>query len=105
MGKCFAYARVSTPRQGERGVSLPEQRAAIEKYAAIHGLTITRWFEERESAAKQGRGAFMEMLRLLRLGAAQGVIIHKIDRSARNIEDWAAVGKLVDGRRRGAFRK
>jgi hypothetical protein len=25
MGKYFAYARVSTPRQGERGVSLPER--------------------------------------------------------------------------------
>lgn len=96
MGNCFAYARVSTPRQGERGVSLPEQRAAIEKYAMGHGLTIVKWFEERESAAKQGRAAFTEMLRLLRLGRAQGVIIHKIDRSARNIEDWAAVGKLVD---------
>ncbi len=96
MGKCFAYARVSTPRQGERGVSLPEQRAAIEKYASVHGLAITRWFEERESASKQGRAAFAEMLRLLRLGRAQGVIIHKIDRSARNLEDWADVGKLVD---------
>jgi len=29
MGKVFAYARVSTPRQGERGVSLLEQRDAI----------------------------------------------------------------------------
>jgi DNA invertase Pin-like site-specific DNA recombinase len=96
MGKCFAYARVSTPRQGERGVSLPEQKAAIEKYASVHGLTITRWFEERESASQKGRAAFTEMLRFLRLGRAHGVIIHKIDRSARNLEDWADVGKLVD---------
>jgi DNA invertase Pin-like site-specific DNA recombinase len=96
MGKCFAYARVSTPRQGERGVSLPEQKAAIEKYASVHDLMITRWFEERESASQKGRSAFTEMLRLLRVGRAQGVIIHKIDRSARNLEDWADVGKLVD---------
>jgi hypothetical protein len=36
------------------------------------------------------------MLRLLRLGRAQGVIIHKIDRSARNMQDWADVGRLAD---------
>src|SRR2546425_574173 len=96
MGTYFAYARVSTPRQGERGVSLQEQRTAIERYAAVHGLEITRWFEERESASHTGRPAFMEMLKLLRLGKMQGVIIHKIDRSVRNLEDWADVGKLVD---------
>jgi site-specific DNA recombinase len=89
----FAYTRVSTPRQGERGVSLPEQKDAIERFARQHGLEITRWFEERESASHQGRPAFTEMMRLLRMKAAQGVIIHKIDRSARNLEDWV---KLVD---------
>src|SRR5260370_27316348 len=95
MGTYFAYVRVSTPRQGE-GVSLPEQKAAIERYAAVHGLEISRWFEERESASHTGRPAFMEMLKLLRLGKMQGVIIHKIDRSMRNQQDWADVGKLVD---------
>src|SRR3989454_4627742 len=96
MGTFFAYARVSTPRQGERGVSLQEQRTAIERYAAVHGLEITRWFEERESASHTGRPAFTEMLKLLRLGKIQGVVIHKIDRSVRNLEDWADVGKLAD---------
>ncbi len=96
MGTVFAYARVSTPRQGERGVSLQEQRDAITKYCERHGLEITRWFEERESASKKGRPAFTQMLRLLRLGRARGVVIHKIDRSARNLEDWNDIGKLVD---------
>jgi DNA invertase Pin-like site-specific DNA recombinase len=96
MGKVFAYARVSTPRQGERGVSLPEQKEAIERYAQARGLEITRWFEERETASHTGRPVFTQMLRLLRLDKVQGVIIHKIDRSARNMEDWADVGKLVD---------
>jgi site-specific DNA recombinase len=96
MGKVFAYARVSTPRQGEKGVSLQEQRSAIERYAEQRNLQIVRWFEERETAAKTGRGEFTKMLRLLRLKTAQGVIIHKIDRGARNLEDWADLGKLVD---------
>ena len=96
MGKVFAYARVSTPRQGERGVSLPEQRDAILHYAERQGLEIVRWFEEQESASKKGRPAFNQMLQLLRLGIAHGVVIHKIDRSARNLEDWNDIGKLVD---------
>ncbi len=62
----------------------------------MHGLEITRWFEERETASQTGRRGFAEMLRLLRLKTAQGAIIHKIDRSMRNLEDWAEVGKLVD---------
>lgn len=96
MGNVFAYTRVSTVKQGEKGVSLGEQKDAILRYAGQHDLTITRWFEERESAAKKGRPAFTEMLRLLRLGVARGVIIHKIDRSARNLEDWADIGRLAD---------
>lgn len=96
MGKVLAYARVSTPRQGEKGVSLTEQKAAIERYAEQHNLEIIRWFEERETAAKTGRYEFTTMLRLLRLKVADGVIIHKIDRSARNLKDWVDLGKLVD---------
>jgi len=96
MGKVFAYARVSTPRQGEKGVSLLEQKAAIARYAEQRGLQIIRWFEERETAAKTGRSEFTTMLRLLRLQVAGGVIIHKIDRSARNLQDWVDLGKLVD---------
>jgi DNA invertase Pin-like site-specific DNA recombinase len=96
MGNVFAYTRVSTVKQGEKGVSLQEQKDSIIRYAHQHHLNIGRWFEERETAAKQGRPAFTLMLRLLRLRVADGVIIHKIDRSARNLGDWADVGKLSD---------
>jgi site-specific DNA recombinase len=92
----FAYTRVSTARQGERGVSLQEQRDAIERYAGRYGFAIKEWFEERESAAKRGRAVFARMLRLLRNGSAHGVIIHKIDRSARNLKDWADLGEMID---------
>jgi site-specific DNA recombinase len=96
MGKVFAYTRVSTVKQGEKGVSLQEQKDAILRYALRNNLGVSRWFEERETASKQGRPAFSEMLKLLRLKAAEGVIIHKIDRSARNLDDWVGIGKLVD---------
>ncbi|WP_075995556.1 recombinase family protein [Salaquimonas pukyongi] len=95
MNQYFAYVRVSTPKQGE-GVSLEAQREAIERYAAAHSLTITQWFEEKETAAKAGRPVFLSMIKALRNGEATGLIMHKIDRSARNGADWLAIGELSD---------
>jgi DNA invertase Pin-like site-specific DNA recombinase len=96
MKQFFAYIRVSTVRQGEKGVSLQEQKDAIESYAHRNGIEICQWFEERETAAKHGRPVFTQMLRLLRKGKAPGVIIHKIDRSARNLRDWVEVQELKE---------
>jgi len=97
MDKCyFGYIRVSTAKHGERGVSLQEQQSAIGQYAQRYGLNIAQWFEERESAAKRGRPIFTQLMRALRKGTARGVIIHKIDRGARNLKDWADLGELID---------
>lgn len=96
MNGYFGYVRVSTVRQGEKGSSLQEQQDAISAYARQHGLLIVQWFEEQETAAKCGRAAFSRMLKELELGRAAGVITHKIDRSARNLRDWASLGELVD---------
>ena len=92
----FSYIRVSTLRQGQQGTSLVEQREAIQRYALRWHLTVTEEFEERETAAKLGRPIFNRMLRALKRGQADGVIIHKIDRSARNLKDWADLGELID---------
>jgi site-specific DNA recombinase len=96
MNGYFAYVRVSTAKQGEKGVSLQEQTTAITNYAARHGLKILEWFEERETAAKRGRPAFNRIIDLLRKGKARGLVVHKIDRSARNLRDWADLGELID---------
>ena len=96
MKKYFAYIRVSTVRQGEKGSSLQEQRTAIESYARRNNLTVAEWYEETETAAKQGRPLFSKLLKDLAQGRASGVIVHKIDRSARNLRDWAALGELHD---------
>jgi len=91
----FGYTRVSTVKQGE-GVSLSEQKQSIGRYADREGLRVVEWFEERETAAKRGRPVWSAMLQRLRRGDARGVVIHKIDRSARNLRDWADLGELLD---------
>lgn len=96
MKKVYGYIRVSTIKQSEHGVSLQEQRDAIERYAGKNSLTVIEWFEEKETAAKRGRPVFNQMLKALRADKAHGVIMHKIDRSARNLKDWADLGELID---------
>lgn len=91
----FAYTRVSTVKQGE-GASLSEQKMLIAEYAEKHSLPITRWFEETDTAAKRGRKAYRQVLSLLERKQARGLIVHKIDRSARNLRDWADLGELID---------
>lgn len=95
MISCFGYLRVSTVRQGE-GVSLQEQRSAIEDCAQKRGLIISEWFEEKETASKAGRPVFNQMIKRLRHGHAEGLVVHKLDRSARNLHDWAIVSALMD---------
>ncbi len=92
----FSYIRVSTLKQGQTGTSLTEQQAAIERYAAHWDLSVVKQFEEKETAAKRGRPVFSQVLSLLTKRQAHGVIMHKIDRSARNLKDWADLGELID---------
>ena len=96
MKSCFAYIRVSTTRQGAAGVSLQEQRRAILEYASKRGITVAEWFEEQVSAAKRGRPVFTRLVKLLKSKKSTGIIIHKIDRGARNLRDWADMAELMD---------
>ena len=96
MNQYFAYIRVSTARQGEQGVSLEQQRDAITLYAQRNRMELAQWFEERETAARAGRPVFTQMIKGLRAGRVRGVVIHKIDRSARNLKDWADLGEIID---------
>jgi site-specific DNA recombinase len=96
MNNYYGYIRVSTAKQGEKGSSLQEQKASIEEFAQRQGFDIVQWFEERETAAKRGRGEFKRMMSSLERGKATGVILHKIDRGARNLWDWARIQDLID---------
>ena len=93
MKRAFGYIRVSTQKQG-LGVSLEAQKEAILDFASQGGFQVSEWFEEKETAAKGGRPVFNEMLRQLKRGQAHALIMHKIDRSARNMKDWSRVLEL-----------
>lgn len=95
MTTCFGYVRVSTQKQGD-GASLAAQKDAITGFASQNGLTVTEWFEELETASKRGRPFFDAMVARLRKHEAQGVIVHRWDRTARNYSDWGTISDLAD---------
>ena len=95
--KFIAYIRVSTQKQNTNGVSLDEQRRAITEYATRHHLHIIQWFQEVTTAAKRGRPVFRAVMLDLAAGQGRlGLIMHKIDRGARNLRDWADIGEAID---------
>lgn len=95
MKKYYGYIRVSTNKQ-DKSASPEAQKEAILAYANQNGFEIVQWFREAKTAAKRGRPLFTTIIKSLKRGEANGLIIHKLDRSARNAEDWLQIGRLVD---------
>jgi DNA invertase Pin-like site-specific DNA recombinase len=61
--RAAAYLRVSTVRQAEKDLSIPDQRRQVEAYCRAKGWTLAREFEERgASATDDKRPIFQQMV-------------------------------------------
>ena len=90
------YIRVSTLEQAKHGYSIEAQRQVLDDYARGNDLDIVKEFVESESAYKPGRPQFKEMLAYLkRRKGLGGVLCYKIDRIARNLQDYAALTEMM----------
>lgn len=93
----FAYLRVSTKEQartggGAEGYSIPAQRSACQlKSAQLGAMIHQEYVDAGESARSANRDQLQEMLRDIRTIKPDFVIVHKIDRLARNREDDIAI--------------
>jgi len=88
-----AYYRVSTRRQGESGLGLDAQRAAVERYAASNCLEIVAEFTEVETGTnKRVRAEIRRAIDAARAGGAV-LLIAKLDRLARNV---TFISQLMD---------
>ena len=94
---CLIYLRVSTKEQAEGGYSIPAQRDACVKYIRDKDWTLVDEYADRgESARTQDRPQLQEMLhRLKEDGAIDTIVVHKLDRLARNLEDHAAIRAIL----------
>lgn len=98
-----AYVRVSSVR-GRSGASFisPEvQREQIERWAAAHGHELT-WHEPEldVSGGSMSRPVFDTIMRRIRTGQSDGVIVAKLDRFARTLV--GALATLEEFERHGA---
>jgi DNA invertase Pin-like site-specific DNA recombinase len=85
--KGFAWARVSTGQQEERGLSIPEQLREIGRYADAHGIEIVTEFHEAASAFRNQnrRHEFHRMVDRARADRdISAIIVHDFSRFGRD---------------------
>ena len=101
--RAVSYLRVSTREQAQRGgaaegFSIPAQREANKKKAMALGALIVKEFVDRgESARSANRPELQKMLHYLQdAGDIDYVIVHKLDRLARNRADDVDINRILD---------
>ena len=86
--RAAAYARYSSDNQ--RDESIDAQLRAISEFADKHNIVIVKTYIDRaKSATTDNRPEFLNMVNDSKLGLFNAVIIHKLDRFARNRYDSA----------------
>ncbi len=91
--RAVLYLRVSTKEQAGRGgeiegYSIPTQRlAAKSKAEALGAAVVAEFVDAGESAKSADRPQLQAMLRFIQEEPVQFLIVHKIDRLARNMLD------------------
>lgn len=95
--KYFAYNRKSTDEAGNQVLSLETQKRITDDIALRSSLEVIETFQEARSAKKpDNRPLFSRMLKEIRAGKAQGLIVAHIDRLSRNGTESAQVIQLFE---------
>jgi DNA invertase Pin-like site-specific DNA recombinase len=95
------YLRVSTSRQATRdgqseGYSIPAQRAACERLAKSLGAQVIDEFVDAGASARSAdRPALQALLERLKQKDVDYLIVHKVDRLARDRADDVAIARAI----------
>ncbi len=99
--KAVIYLRVSTKEQAEKGAdvegySIPAQREACKSKASSLGAAVIEEFADRgESARNARRPELQRMLAFVKENEVNYVIVHKVDRLARNRVDDVEINLVL----------
>jgi len=100
--RCVIYLRVSTSEQAEgdlteEGFSIPAQReACLRHISELGGGLVDEYSDRGESARSADRPQLQAMLRRITEDRdVDAVVVHKIDRLARNIEHHVAIRSVL----------
>src|SRR6202171_3051430 len=86
--RVIGYARVSTDKQADRGVSLDAQTEKIRAMALVHDAELIDIIVEAgESAKSLNRRGMQRLLTLVESGEVHTVIVAKLDRLTRSVKD------------------
>ncbi len=94
------YVRVSTDRQADQGVSLEAQEAKVRAMATVQGVNLTEVIVDGgESAKSLKRPGLQRLLAMVETGKVQAVIIAKLDRMTRSVQDLCSLIELFEKRK------
>jgi hypothetical protein len=87
---------VSTDKQADHGVSLEAQRAKLAAYAALYDLELVEVIVDAGASAKTlERPGLQRALAMLRKGKAAALLVAKLDRLTRSVEDLGELIRIV----------
>src|SRR5712691_10295010 len=84
------YLRVSTKGQGESGLGIEAQKAAVEAYAKQNGIAFVHWYTVVETGKRADRPDLAKALAHARRSKAT-LVVAKLDRLARNVAFLSAL--------------
>ena len=90
MADIIAYYRVSTKQQGDSGLGMEAQKAAVEAYAKQTGARIVASYSEVESGKLAERPQLLKALAHAKRSKAT-LVVAKLDRLARNVAFLSAL--------------
>ena len=94
MKKVVIYCRVSTQDQADEGYSIQEQQDRLRLYCQAHDWTLVHsYVDPGFSGANINRPALQQLLRDIRSGAFDTVLVYKLDRLSRSQKDTAKVSR------------
>ncbi len=99
--RAIGYVRVSTGEQGESGLGLKAQIAAVGAACEQRGWELVAIREEVKSGSRaDNRPVLAEVMSALHRGEAEVVVVAKLDRLSRSVVD---AGKLLEEARKRGF--
>lgn len=89
-----AYARFSSDKQQESSITV--QLAAIRKFCASHNIQLIReYVDEAQTGTNANRKQFQQMIKDAASKEFKFVIVHRMDRWARNVDDARHYKKVL----------
>ena len=87
------YIRVSTEDQAREGFSLPEQEKRLRAMCEFKGYEVYKVYEDAGISAKTGnkRPAFDELLQDIKDKKCNTIVVLKLDRLTRSIQDLETI--------------